>query len=81
MTEEVEPAARVQVSWVFDVLSPFAYLALPRLRELPSGVELKVVFCRRHSARDGTSPTRGSSRSLPRSSGSPIRKERSLSRR
>ena len=43
MTEEVEPAARVQVSWVFDVLSPFAYLALPRLRELPSGVELKVV--------------------------------------
>jgi 2-hydroxychromene-2-carboxylate isomerase len=43
MAEEVEPAARVQVSWVFDVLSPFAYLALPRLRELPPGVELKVV--------------------------------------
>jgi len=43
MAEEVEPAARVQVSWVFDVLSPFAYLALPRLHELPPGVELKVV--------------------------------------
>jgi 2-hydroxychromene-2-carboxylate isomerase len=43
MAEEVEPAARMQVSWAFDVLSPFAYLALPRLRELPSGVELKVV--------------------------------------
>jgi 2-hydroxychromene-2-carboxylate isomerase len=43
MTEEAEPAARVRVSWVFDVLSPFAYLALPRLRELPPGVELKVV--------------------------------------
>src|SRR5215470_14736544 len=43
MAEELEPVARVQVSWVFDVLSPFAYLALPRLRELPSGVELKVV--------------------------------------
>ena len=35
--------ARVPVSWVFDVISPFAYLALPRLRELPPGVELKVV--------------------------------------
>src|SRR5215470_7122981 len=43
MAEELEPVARVQVSWVFDVLSPFAYLALPRLRELPLGVELKVV--------------------------------------
>ena len=36
-------APRVQVAWVFDILSPFAYLALPRLRELPSNVELKVV--------------------------------------
>jgi len=43
MAEDMKPAARVQVSWVFDVLSPFAYLALPRLRELPLGVELKVV--------------------------------------
>jgi 2-hydroxychromene-2-carboxylate isomerase len=36
-------ASRVQVAWVFDVLSPFAYLAYPRLRELPSNVELQVV--------------------------------------
>lgn len=35
--------SRVPVSWVFDVISPFAYLALPRLRELPPNVELKVV--------------------------------------
>jgi 2-hydroxychromene-2-carboxylate isomerase len=33
----------VPVSWVFDVISPFAYLALPRLRELPPNIELKVV--------------------------------------
>ena len=35
--------SRVPVSWVFDVISPFAYLALPRLRRLPPNVELKVV--------------------------------------
>jgi 2-hydroxychromene-2-carboxylate isomerase len=35
------PPARV--SWVFDVISPFAYLAFPRLAELPDGVELQVV--------------------------------------
>ncbi|MBV8876889.1 MAG: 2-hydroxychromene-2-carboxylate isomerase [Gammaproteobacteria bacterium] len=35
--------ARVPVSWVFDVISPFAYLALPRLRDLPAHVELQVV--------------------------------------
>jgi 2-hydroxychromene-2-carboxylate isomerase len=40
---EREAAARVPVAWVFDVLSPFAYLAFPRLRELPSDVELRVV--------------------------------------
>jgi 2-hydroxychromene-2-carboxylate isomerase len=33
----------VRVSWVFDVISPFSYLALPRLRELRPGVELQVV--------------------------------------
>ncbi|HEX8783529.1 MAG TPA: 2-hydroxychromene-2-carboxylate isomerase, partial [Steroidobacteraceae bacterium] len=32
-----------RVSWVFDVVSPFAYLAFPRLQELPAGVELEVV--------------------------------------
>ena len=36
-------APRLAVSWVFDVISPFAYLALPRLRELPGTVELQVV--------------------------------------
>ena len=35
--------APVRVAWVFDVISPFAYLALPRLEELPPGVELVVV--------------------------------------
>ena len=35
--------APVRVAWVFDVISPFAYLALPRLDELPAGVELVVV--------------------------------------
>jgi len=33
----------VRVSWVFDVISPFSYLAFPRLRELPDSVELQVV--------------------------------------
>ena len=33
----------VRVAWVFDVISPFAYLALPRLEELPAGIELVVV--------------------------------------
>ncbi len=36
-------APRVQVAWVFDVISPFAYLAFPRLAALPANVELKVV--------------------------------------
>jgi 2-hydroxychromene-2-carboxylate isomerase len=35
--------ASVRVSWVFDVISPFAYLALPRLQQLPGGVELEIV--------------------------------------
>jgi len=35
--------APVRVAWVFDVISPFAYLALPRLEELPAGIELVVV--------------------------------------
>ena len=32
-----------RVSWVFDVISPFAYLAFSRLEELPDGVELQLV--------------------------------------
>ena len=36
-------APRVSVAWVFDVISPFAYLAFPRLCELPENIELKVV--------------------------------------
>ena len=39
----VASAPRTKVSWVFDVISPFAYLAFPRLRELPANVELEVV--------------------------------------
>ena len=37
------PNARSPVSWVFDVISPFAYLAFARLRELPADVEPKIV--------------------------------------
>jgi 2-hydroxychromene-2-carboxylate isomerase len=31
------------VSWVFDVISPFAYLAFPRLAQLPQGVQVEFV--------------------------------------
>ena len=43
MAAAVTPTATPRVAWVFDVVSPFAYLAFPRLEELPSGVELAVV--------------------------------------
>jgi 2-hydroxychromene-2-carboxylate isomerase len=33
----------VTLSWVFDVVSPFAYLAFPRLARLPAGVRLEFV--------------------------------------
>jgi 2-hydroxychromene-2-carboxylate isomerase len=33
----------LEVYWIFDVLSPFAYLAYPRLQELPGDVRLTVV--------------------------------------
>jgi 2-hydroxychromene-2-carboxylate isomerase len=32
-----------RVSWVFDVVSPFAYLAFPRLAQLPPDVQLEMV--------------------------------------
>jgi 2-hydroxychromene-2-carboxylate isomerase len=32
-----------QVYWVFDVISPFTYLAFPRLRELPADTEVTFV--------------------------------------
>ena len=35
-------SARVSVIWVYDVISPFAYLALARLAELPPNVELTM---------------------------------------
>lgn len=43
MAATVAPTANARVAWVFDVVSPFAYLAFRRLDELPSGVELAVV--------------------------------------
>ena len=43
MTPTVSAPESLRVSWVFDVISPFAYLAFPRLAELPAGVELVVV--------------------------------------
>jgi len=33
----------VRVCWVFDVISPFAYLAFPRLSELPRGIQVEFV--------------------------------------
>lgn len=33
----------LKVSWVFDVISPFAYLAFPRLTEFPAHVEVEYV--------------------------------------
>lgn len=33
----------VKVSWIFDVISPFAYLAFARLGELPPHVQLELV--------------------------------------
>jgi 2-hydroxychromene-2-carboxylate isomerase len=33
----------VTVSWVFDVVSPFAYLAFPDLKRLPAGARLEYV--------------------------------------
>jgi 2-hydroxychromene-2-carboxylate isomerase len=43
MTPTLSAPESVRVSWVFDVISPFSYLAFPRLKELPAGVELEVV--------------------------------------
>jgi 2-hydroxychromene-2-carboxylate isomerase len=43
MTSTLAATDHIRVSWVFDVISPFAYLAFPRLQELPAGVELEVV--------------------------------------
>ena len=36
-------ADRITVSWVFDVISPFAYLGLRDLERLPAHVDLKFV--------------------------------------
>jgi 2-hydroxychromene-2-carboxylate isomerase len=34
---------RLKIVWVYDVISPFAYLALPRLGELPETAELSPL--------------------------------------
>jgi 2-hydroxychromene-2-carboxylate isomerase len=36
-------SGRTPVVWIYDVISPFAYLALPRLAELPADVELQAL--------------------------------------
>ena len=36
-------ADTIKVHWVFDVISPFAYLAFPRLCELPAHARLELV--------------------------------------
>lgn len=35
-------SAAVRVVWVYDVISPFAYLSLPRLQEFPADVEFET---------------------------------------
>ena len=45
----------VKVSWVFDVISPFAYLAFPQLSRLPAHVSVEfvpVVYDHERLARD-----------------------------
>src|ERR1700761_5457375 len=44
--EQISAAAResrMKVSWVFDVISPFAYLSLHQLADLPAGVQLELL--------------------------------------
>jgi 2-hydroxychromene-2-carboxylate isomerase len=41
MKVSAETKAETTVSWVFDVVSPFAYLALPDLSRLPVGIRLE----------------------------------------
>ena len=43
MSPEVAAAQRVRVSWVYDVISPFAYLGLRDLARLPQHVEPRCV--------------------------------------
>jgi 2-hydroxychromene-2-carboxylate isomerase len=43
MRESRDMKRETTVSWVFDVVSPFAYLALPQLKRLPAGVRLEYV--------------------------------------
>ena len=33
----------MKISWVFDLISPYAYLGLPQLSQLPRGVEVELV--------------------------------------
>ena len=37
------PSDNVKVSWIFDVVSPFAYLALKQLSRLPGNVSVELV--------------------------------------
>jgi 2-hydroxychromene-2-carboxylate isomerase len=34
---------RTEVTWVYDVISPFAYLSLPHLAQLPPRAQLRTV--------------------------------------
>src|ERR1700691_3949098 len=40
---EARAVGAPKVTWVYDVISPFAYLMLPRLAQLPAGVELTTL--------------------------------------
>jgi 2-hydroxychromene-2-carboxylate isomerase len=43
LSREALRGAGIRVSWVFDVISPFAYLAFQRLSQLPANVQLEFV--------------------------------------
>jgi 2-hydroxychromene-2-carboxylate isomerase len=43
MGEKLQRECFVKLSWVFDVISPFAYLSLKELSRLPPGVEVEFV--------------------------------------
>jgi 2-hydroxychromene-2-carboxylate isomerase len=43
LTKAGHMPAATEVSFVYDVISPFAYLALPRLKELPAHAQLSYV--------------------------------------
>ena len=36
----------MKISWVFDLISPYAYLGLKQMSQLPAGIEVELVLTR-----------------------------------